>query len=84
MMPCSCEREIEIAEAVNKCFLVDQTHTTLWAPPKNSFNILRAVVFSINLAYFAFAVIFNLSCISPQGYEQQALCILILEVPQSY
>lgn len=61
MMPSSCERETEIAEAVNKCFLVDQTHTTLQAPAKNGFNIVRAVVFSINLAYFAFAVIFNLA-----------------------
>lgn len=49
-----------ISEVANKLFLLDQT-TALQAAAKDDFNIFRAVVFRINLGYFAFAMIWNLS-----------------------
>lgn len=52
--------KIEISEVANKLFLLDQT-TALQAAAKDGFNIFRAVVFSINSGYFAFAMIWNLS-----------------------
>lgn len=45
-----------ISEVANKLFLLDQT-TALQAAAKDDFNIFRAVVFRINLGYFAFAMI---------------------------
>lgn len=54
-MHCSCEREIQTAEAVNKCFLADQNHNI--ADSSEGFNIFRVVALRMNFAYFASAVI---------------------------